>query len=90
MFTLLITSVQIYLVCFEFTEAQHSTSKSYLVAESVATVSPSCEDILYSPDTLLGGSGFETVALCACVHMEHQNTISYRVQDSKLDNKILF
>ena len=37
---LLITPLQTYLACLQFTEAQQETSKAWLLAESLATASP--------------------------------------------------
>ena len=60
---LLITPVQTYLTHLQFAEAQKATSKAELLAESIATASPWCEAVLYSPDPPFlfgGGSGNET------------------------------
>ena len=44
---LLITPLQTPLAHLQFIEAQQETSKAWLLAESIATASPQCEDVLY-------------------------------------------
>jgi len=68
---LLITPLQTSLAHLQFTE---ETSKAWLLAESIATASPQCEDILYLPDPPFlfgGGSGNKTT--CSCTLHSHSD-----------------